>query len=169
MIRKINNRFKSMLFIIFVNGIAASVYTTPRIRRYIYRVFGIRTNNAIIRSHCYFETKHVKIGNNSFINRACYFFAIGGVDIGENCWVAPEVMFVDTTHLVETTEKRAGKGIWKPVKIGNGCWIGVRATILPGVQIGNGCIIAAGAVVTKDCTQNGLYAGVPAVRVKELP
>lgn len=32
-----------------------------------------------------------------------------------------------------------------------GEWIGVNATILPGVIIGDGCIIVAGSVVTKEC------------------
>jgi maltose O-acetyltransferase len=41
--------------------------------------------------------------------------------------------------------------------------------IMPGVTVGNGCIIASGALVNKDCAPNGLYAGVPAIRIKDLP
>ncbi|WP_408003863.1 LbetaH domain-containing protein [Puerhibacterium puerhi] len=39
---------------------------------------------------------------------------------------------------------------------------------MPGVTIGRGCIIAAGSVVTSDCQPDGLYAGVPAARKKDL-
>jgi hypothetical protein len=39
---------------------------------------------------------------------------------------------------------------------------------LPGVVIGPGCVIAAGAVVVSDCKPNGLYAGVPARRLRDL-
>ena len=39
---------------------------------------------------------------------------------------------------------------------------------MPGVTIGEGCIVAAGAVVTKDCESHGLYAGVPARRIRDL-
>ncbi|WP_060664555.1 DapH/DapD/GlmU-related protein [Bacillus sp. CHD6a] len=79
-----------------------------------------------------------------------------------------EVLFCTSTHEFGTCERRAGKPYGKPIKIGNGCWVGARVTILPGVTIGDGCIIAAGSVVTKDCESNSLYSGVPAKRVKGL-
>jgi acetyltransferase-like isoleucine patch superfamily enzyme len=40
--------------------------------------------------------------------------------------------------------------------------------VLPGVEIGAGCVIAAGSVVVKNTEPDGLYAGVPATRKKEL-
>ena len=48
------------------------------------------------------------------------------------------------------------------VKIGNNCFIGGRAIILPGVKIGNEVIVGAGAVVTKDVPSNCIVAGNPA-------
>ena len=36
----------------------------------------------------------------------------------------------------------------------DGCWIGMRAMIMPGVTIGEGAVVAAGAVVTKDTLYN---------------
>jgi len=44
---------------------------------------------------------------------------------------------------------------------------GVHATVIGGVIIEAGCIIGAGAVVTKSTEPNGIYAGVPARRIKE--
>jgi acetyltransferase-like isoleucine patch superfamily enzyme len=41
--------------------------------------------------------------------------------------------------------------------------------IMPGVSIERGVVIAAGAVVTRSCAAHGLYAGVPARRIRELP
>jgi acetyltransferase-like isoleucine patch superfamily enzyme len=38
--------------------------------------------------------------------------------------------------------------------------------IMPGVTIGAGVVVAAGAVVTKDCEAGGLYAGIPAKRLR---
>jgi maltose O-acetyltransferase len=78
-------------------------------------------------------------------------------------------MFCTSTHEIGSRERRGGKSISIPIKVGNGCWIGARSMILPGVTIGDGCIIAAGSVVTKDCEPNGLYAGTPAKRIKDLP
>ncbi|MDW9669726.1 chloramphenicol acetyltransferase [Sinorhizobium meliloti] len=46
--------------------------------------------------------------------------------------------------------------------VGNDVWIGMEATILPGVTIGDGAIVAAKAVVTKDVPPYALVAGNPA-------
>lgn len=53
------------------------------------------------------------------------------------------------------------------VRIGEGCWLGTRVVVLPGVTIGDGCVVAAGAVVTKDLPPNTIAAGVPATVVRE--
>lgn len=46
--------------------------------------------------------------------------------------------------------------------VGNDVWIGMRATVLPGVVIGDGAIIAAGAVVSRDVPPYAIVAGNPA-------
>ncbi|MNP69519.1 Maltose O-acetyltransferase [compost metagenome] len=79
-----------------------------------------------------------------------------------------QVMLCSSTHEPGDVSRRAGKPSGKSIKIGDGTWIGTRAVILPGVTIGEGCIISAGAVVTKDCEPNAMYAGVPAKKIKEL-
>lgn len=50
----------------------------------------------------------------------------------------------------------------------NGTWIGADALILSEIHIGSGCIIGAGSVVTKDCIDNGIYAGNPAKLIRKL-
>ena len=64
--------------------------------------------------------------------------------------------------------ERTGALMPAPVTIGDGVWIGACVTILPGVTIGPSCMVASGAVVSGDCEPNGLYAGNPARRVREL-
>ena len=53
------------------------------------------------------------------------------------------------------------------VSIGNDCWVGHKAIILPGITIGNGAVVAAGAVVTKDVAPYTVVAGVPAKLVSK--
>lgn len=79
-----------------------------------------------------------------------------------------DVLFCVSSHEIGASTGRAGKDVKKGIKIGNGCWIGARVTILPGVEIKEGCVIASGAVVTSVCEPNGLYGGVPARRIKNL-
>jgi acetyltransferase-like isoleucine patch superfamily enzyme len=59
------------------------------------------------------------------------------------------------------------KSLWKETKIGNNVSIGSNATILP-VNICDNVVIGAGAVITKNITQPGVYAGNPAKKLKDL-
>lgn len=161
-------RTKSLVKNILLNTVAPSSLFSPKIRVYIYKTLGIKINKSYIFHGCFFGGNNVKIGENSFINCRCFFDNTEAIEIGENCQMGMEVMFITSTHEIGKPERRAGSAIGKPIKVGNGCWVCARATILPGVTIGDGCIIAAGSVVTKDCLPNGLYAGVPAKRMKEL-
>jgi maltose O-acetyltransferase len=129
---------------------------------------GVRTEAWNIASRCYFGTNNVVIGRGTFINRGCLFDAMSEIRIGERCALGMEVMLVTSTHPIGTHERRAGEVESLPLTIGDGCWIGARATILPGVHVGAGAVIAASAVVTSDCDADTVYAGVPARPVRSL-
>lgn len=55
-------------------------------------------------------------------------------------------------------------------RIGDRCLIGMGATILDNAVVGEGCIVAAGALVLSGAVlePGGLYAGVPAKRLREV-
>lgn len=46
-------------------------------------------------------------------------------------------------------------------------WIGYGVQIMPGIIIRKGSVIGAGAVVTHSTDPYGVYAGVPAKKIKE--
>jgi len=58
------------------------------------------------------------------------------------------------------------RDLWRSTKIGNGVSIGTNATVLP-VSICDRVVVGAGAVVTKDITEPGIYVGNPA-RLRRL-
>lgn len=53
-----------------------------------------------------------------------------------------------------------------PMRFGRYSWVCARAMVSPGVNMGDGSILALGAVATKDLEPFGVYAGVPARRIK---
>jgi acetyltransferase-like isoleucine patch superfamily enzyme len=55
---------------------------------------------------------------------------------------------------------------FKPVKIGNDVWIGLRASIRDGVTVGDGAIIGAGAVVVADVPPYAIVGGTPAKLIR---
>jgi len=56
--------------------------------------------------------------------------------------------------------------IWKPIEIGEQCWIAAEAFLVPGVVVGNGCVVGARSVVTKNLPEWMVCAGNPCVPVK---
>lgn len=92
------------------------------------------------------------------------------VRIGSCVDIGPGVLITNGTHEIDRVgDHIAGRGIAQDVEIGDGCWLGARATILSGVSLPRKILVAAGAVVTKSIEGEGqLVAGVPAETKKKL-
>jgi len=86
------------------------------------------------------------------------------VTVGEDCFIGHGVMFINDTF-ASGGPARGRKELWCETRIGNRVSIGSNATIMP-VQIVDDVVIGAGAVVTKDITVAGVYAGSPARRLR---
>jgi maltose O-acetyltransferase len=160
---------RQALFHVLVNDIIASSLIPSRLRRELYRALGFQIGGATLSPHLNFKTNKVKIGAHVYVNERCSFDNGEWVTIGDGVHVGPEVFFGTSSHGIGDATTRAGPVFLAPLTVSSGCWIGARAVILPGVTIGRGCIVAAGAVVIEECLPHGLYAGVPARRIRDLP
>lgn len=106
--------------------------------------------------------RDVKIGARTRVQSHAFICEL--VTIGEDCFIAHGVMFIN--DLFETGGPAKGrKDLWRSTKLGNRVSIGSNATILP-VEICDDVVVGAGAVVTKAITQPGIYAGNPARRLR---
>ena len=117
-----------------------------------------------------FSPDRLSVGNNFRINHDVFINARGTITIGDDVTLSTGCKIVSTgydiEHWMNTGEKKHIDNA--PVYIGNHCWVGAGAIILPGVNIsGEYVVIGAGAVVTKDITESRvLVAGNPAKIVK---
>jgi len=105
--------------------------------------------------------KNVAIGDRTKIQSHTFICEL--VTIGSECFVSHGVMFINDIF------KKGGpaggdKSLWKKTIIGNNVSIGTNATILP-VIITDNVVIGAGAVVTKDINEQGVYVGNPARKI----
>jgi maltose O-acetyltransferase len=132
------------------------------------RLVGIDAQRSTINAAGHFGGRNISIGKGAFINYGLFIDNTDRVTIGNDCSLGPNVTILTGTHEIGPSTKRAGTDRGLPVHIGDGSWLGANVTVLPGVTIGTGAMIAAGAVVTKDCEPNGLYAGVPARKIRNL-
>jgi acetyltransferase-like isoleucine patch superfamily enzyme len=88
------------------------------------------------------------------------------VTIGDDCFIGHGVMFVN--DLFRTGgPARGDRTQWRPTVIGSRVSIGSNATILP-CTIADGTVVGAGAVITRDIREPGVYAGNPARRIRKF-
>lgn len=154
---------------LMINYIAGSSMVPRDLRFILYRLLGITCEGRVnVYPGVHIETNRLRLGKHVMINRQAWIDNVGQVTIGDNSAIGHQALICTTSHEIGGTERRAANVIALPVVIGSGCWIGARSTILPGVTIADGCIIAAGATVTTSTAPNGLYAGTPARRVRDL-
>ncbi len=117
-----------------------------------------------------FSGKNITIGNNCKINAGVLLNGRSGITIGNNVTLSHGAKVISTGYDIERF-MATGERIHitdKPITIGNNCWVGANAIILPGVKItGEYVVIGAGSVVTKDVAESRvLVAGNPARIVK---
>lgn len=99
-------------------------------------------------------------GENVFFNVNCVVLDVNRVSIGSHVFFGPGVQIYTATHPRDHIERRSLES-GRPVTIGDDCWIGGGAIILPGVSIGPRSIIGAGAVVTKSVPEDSIIIGNP--------
>lgn len=84
--------------------------------------------------------------------------------IGSHAVISQGAYLCGATHLYNEPSFRL---VSYPMRIGAYSWICAHATVSPGVNVGDGAILALGSIATKDLEPFGIYAGMPARKVKE--
>jgi acetyltransferase-like isoleucine patch superfamily enzyme len=111
----------------------------------------------------------VEVQKGAQIGKRCriqsHAFVCELVTIGDDCFISHGAMFIN--DLFVEGRPAANRSLWRPTKLGNGVSVGTNASILP-VTICDKAVIGAGAVVTKDITEPGVYAGNPARLLRRL-
>lgn len=131
------------------------------VRHFFYRcVYKIKMGKgSSIHLNCFINRFNIEIGDNTAINRKCYLDARGGLIIGNNVSISPEVHLITAQHDMNDP---GFKYQTSAIELDDYVWVGTRAVILPGVHLGKGCVVAAGAVVTKSFPDYSVVGGVPA-------
>jgi acetyltransferase-like isoleucine patch superfamily enzyme len=109
----------------------------------------------------------IHIGSNVFINQNCTMYDLGGITIGDDVMIGPNVSLITSSHPLAPSQRREHV-IAKPITISRNVWIAAGATVIGGVTIGENSVVAAGSVVTKDVPANVLVGGNPARIIRAI-
>lgn len=135
-------------------------------RNFCYRLSGIKIGkgSTIHMWARFFQPKNIIIGSGTIIGDNCFLDGRTELKIGDNVAIASQALIYNSQHDIHSEDFRP---VEKTVEIGDYCFIGPRAIILPGVKIGKGAVVAAGAVVSKDVESMTVVGGVPAREIKK--
>jgi len=144
-----------------------------KIKTTVFKLFNPRFSKTVLFEvpRVYYK-KRLTLGRKIHINDNVFINAVGGVTLGDYCVLSHGVTIVstglDTATWTSRTEDHDSH-IDKPIVIGDNVWLGANTVVCAGVTIAKNSIVGAGAVVTKDLTEEGcLYGGVPARKIREL-
>ena len=113
--------------------------------------------------HIFFPC-HMRFGERLFINHGLTAMASGGISLGDDCFIGPNVSLLTDNHVFGELNLLHPKRII----IGSRVWIGAGALVLPGVTVGDEACVGAGAVVTHDVEPRTVVAGNPARVIRRL-
>ena len=111
------------------------------------------------------STPRVVIGDRTSISTGFTIAAVREVVIGADVMMAARVFVGDASHAFEDPRvpiRDQGMTPGRPVHIGEGAFVGIGSSILPGARIGRGAMVGAGSVVTGEVPDHTLVVGSPA-------
>ncbi len=136
----------------------------------------IREMFAEIGEGCYIEPPfysnfgggHIHFGKNIYCNFGTTMVDDTHIYVGDYTMFGPNVTVATAGHPILPELRRQGYQYNAPVHIGENCWIGAGALIMPGVTIGDNVVIGAGSVVNKDIPSNVVAVGNPCRVLREV-
>ncbi len=120
----------------------------------------------------------VDIGERTSVQDRCIL--VGDVTLGRYCMLSLNVLMTSGTHyhdrwpslLIRDQDRLVSEDPVRfaehsrPIVVGEDCWLGMNAAVMPGITIGRGCVVGANAVVTHDLPPYCVAVGAPARVVK---
>jgi acetyltransferase-like isoleucine patch superfamily enzyme len=112
----------------------------------------------------------VSIGDRCLIGRGSGIVGHLSIEIGNDVWTGHHVYITDQNHGFEDPDLPISQQVQpeRPVRIGDGSWIGHGSVILPGARIGRNVVIGANSVVSGTIPDHSVAVGAPARVIRQL-
>jgi len=103
------------------------------------------------------------IGNHSWLGEDCWIDNLAPVRIGNNVCLSQGAYLCTGNH--DWSDPAFGL-IVKPIALKDGCWVGAKTIICPGVDLEEDAIAGAGSVVNRTISRGEIHGGNPAQFVR---
>lgn len=134
-------------------------------RRLLLRAFGAQIGRgaAIYSSASIWLPANLEVGDQSAIGPGVKIYNQGRISIGRRVIVSQYAHLCASTH---DYDKQLHPLILRPIEIEDDCWICADAFIGPGAHVSKGSVIGGRAVLFKRTEEWSVYAGNPALKIK---
>jgi putative colanic acid biosynthesis acetyltransferase WcaF len=105
----------------------------------------------------------LEVGDHVWIGEGVWLDNLAKISIADHGCISQDAYLCTGNH--DWTDPQFTL-ITKEIQLGEGCWIGARATVGPGVTVGAGAILGLGSVTSKSLEPMTIYAGNPAIAIK---
>lgn len=110
---------------------------------------------------CNWGGRHVHFGKNVYANFNLTLVDDTHIYVGDGTMFGPNVIVATAGHPILPELRAQVYQYNASVRIGENCWIGAGAILLPGVTVGAGTVVGAGSVVTRDLPPDVVAVGNP--------
>jgi maltose O-acetyltransferase len=154
------------------HGLGGSSLLPPILRVAVLRGLGVRIARPLLLYrvawlHVVVDSpRHLTVGRSVSVSMGCFFEGDGDITLGDDCVLGPQVSVITSAHMRDRDGRVERNPTYLPVVVGRASWLGAGCMVMPGVTIGDDVTVAAGAVVSRDCIEPGVYGGVPARRIR---
>jgi putative colanic acid biosynthesis acetyltransferase WcaF len=107
---------------------------------------------------------YLTVGDHCWIGEDVWIDNLAPVNIGSHVCVSQMAYLCTGNHDWKTTNMKLFR---RPIVLKDGCWVGARATVCPGITIGTAAILTVGSVAGKDVPQYEIWGGNPAVFLRK--
>lgn len=152
----------------FVNALFVRASWNPFMKPKIWllRLFGAKIGNGLcLKNNVTVKAPwNLEVGNNCWIGENVWIDNLEKVFIGSNVCLSQGALLLTGNHdyTKPTMPYRNA-----PITIEDGAWIGANTSVCAGVTVHKNAILTVGSMTSKDLDADGIYQGVPAIKIRE--
>ena len=132
-----------------MNLVFVKWWCPARLRVALLRAFGAQVGEGVLVRHrvrVLWPWK-LTVGDDCWIGEGAWLLNLEPIALGHDVCVSQEALLCTGSHDRRSPSFEFDNA---PVTVGDGAWIGARATVLRGVTVGAGAVVGAAALVTRD-------------------
>lgn len=157
---------KRALWYVVSSVLFETAFPVNRIKISILRIFGAQVGKGVVikpRVRIKYPWL-LKVGDFTWIGENVWIDNLAAVNIGAHCCLSQGAFLLCGNH---DYSKSSFDLMIGPITLEDGAWLGAKAIICPNVTMGSHSVLSVGAVATKNLDANTIYAGQPAVAIRE--